>query len=263
MRRFGGLWRVMPITFATFGLGYLAIIGFPFLSGYFTKDAIIEAAFAPQRVRLRARRRAALLGAGLTAFYMTRLMLMTFFGRAPLATAGVHPHESPAVMTVPMSCWPSARSSPASCSYGTARRVARPVARRAARRPRRASRHRRLGSCWPGRRRWASSSPSCSSAAGAAGGRARRVSLVTRRGPRRDLYADAINEALLMRPGQWLTRALVFFDNRGVDGVGHRQGRHAGRHLRRGRGRVQTGFVRSYALGMLGGTVVVGGACWR
>ena len=45
MRRFGGLWRVMPITWVTFGLGYLAIIGFPFLSGFFTKDKIIEAAF--------------------------------------------------------------------------------------------------------------------------------------------------------------------------------------------------------------------------
>ena len=45
MRRFGGLWKKMPVTFATFGLGYLALIGFPFLSGYFTKDAIIEAAF--------------------------------------------------------------------------------------------------------------------------------------------------------------------------------------------------------------------------
>ena len=45
MRRFGGLARYMPITFVTFGLGYLALIGFPFLSGYFSKDAIIEAAF--------------------------------------------------------------------------------------------------------------------------------------------------------------------------------------------------------------------------
>ena len=45
MRRFGGLAKKLPITFATFGLGYLALIGFPFLSGYFTKDAIIEATF--------------------------------------------------------------------------------------------------------------------------------------------------------------------------------------------------------------------------
>ena len=82
MRRFGGLWRKMPVTFGTFALGYLALIGFPFLSGYYTKDAIIEAALD------RGRRCAgwvlggvAVLAAGLTAFYMTRLMLMTFFGR--------------------------------------------------------------------------------------------------------------------------------------------------------------------------------------
>ena len=80
MRRFGGLARYMPITFATFGLGYLAIIGFPFLSGYFSKDAIIEAAFAQEGWQGWVFGGAALLAAGLTAFYMTRLVLMTFFG---------------------------------------------------------------------------------------------------------------------------------------------------------------------------------------
>src|SRR5919197_3016517 len=49
MRHYGGLWRIMPITFATFGLGYLALIGFPGLSGFFSKDAIIEAAFAQEQ----------------------------------------------------------------------------------------------------------------------------------------------------------------------------------------------------------------------
>ena len=82
MRRFGGLWRKLPITFATFGLGYLALIGFPFLSGYFTKDAIIEATFDRGDWLGYALGGIAVLAAGLTAFYMTRLMLMTFFGRA-------------------------------------------------------------------------------------------------------------------------------------------------------------------------------------
>ena len=101
MRRFGGLWKKLPITFATFGLGYLALIGFPFLSGYWTKDAIIEATFDRGDTLGYALGGIAVLAAGLTAFYMTRLMLMTFFGRARWED-GVHPHESPPVMTVPM-----------------------------------------------------------------------------------------------------------------------------------------------------------------
>ncbi len=76
MRHYGGLARLMPITFATFSAGYLAIIGFPFFAGYYSKDHIIEAAFEHNLVI----GLLALLGAGVTAFYMTRLMLMTFFG---------------------------------------------------------------------------------------------------------------------------------------------------------------------------------------
>jgi NADH-quinone oxidoreductase subunit L len=70
----------MPITFVTFGLGYLALIGFPPLSGYFTKDAIIEAAFAAPGWQGWTFGLLATIAAGLTAFYMTRLMFMTFFG---------------------------------------------------------------------------------------------------------------------------------------------------------------------------------------
>src|SRR5947209_270259 len=101
MRRFGGLWRKMPWTFATFGLGYLALIGFPGLSGYFTKDAIIEAAFDYGDWVGYVLGGVAVLGAALTAFYMTRLMILTFFGR-PRWVEDVHPHESPRVMVLPM-----------------------------------------------------------------------------------------------------------------------------------------------------------------
>ena len=73
---------------------------------------------------------------------------------------------------------------------------------------------------------------------------------------RADLYANAINETLIARPGTWLTRALVFVDNKGVDGVVNGTAALLGGSSGRLR-RLQTGFVRSYALGMLGGAIVV------
>ena len=97
MRHYGGLSKMVPITFLTFAMGYLAIIGFPGFSGFWSKDKIIETAFT-QNVWVGL---AALLGAGITAFYMTRLMLMTFFTQKRWKE-GLHPHESPKVMTVPL-----------------------------------------------------------------------------------------------------------------------------------------------------------------
>jgi NADH-quinone oxidoreductase subunit L len=73
---------------------------------------------------------------------------------------------------------------------------------------------------------------------------------------RHNLYADAFNESVLMRPGQWTTRALVFLDNRGVDGVVNGVAAGLGGTSSRVR-RWQTGFVRSYALSMLGGSIAV------
>src|SRR3984893_11925163 len=110
MRQYGGLARVMPVTFATFGLGYLAIIGIPPFSGFFTKDGIIEAAWDKGGTSGYILAACALLGAGITAFYMTRVMLMTWLGAKRWDKDGLggvvehepHPHESPWVMCVPM-----------------------------------------------------------------------------------------------------------------------------------------------------------------
>ena len=104
MRRYGGLRKLLPITFVTFGLGYLAIIGVPPFAGFFSKDAIIETAWRAGGLKGWLLGGAALLGAGITAFYMTRVMLMTFFGgkRWTREASEAYPHESPPVMTWPM-----------------------------------------------------------------------------------------------------------------------------------------------------------------
>ena len=118
MRRYGALRKLLPITFVTFGLGYLAIIGIPPFSGFFTKDSIIDAAWDKGGTSGYILAACAIIGAGITAFYMSRVMLMTWFGSARWKEQGVlggagahppypephipHPHESPLVMTVPM-----------------------------------------------------------------------------------------------------------------------------------------------------------------
>ncbi len=76
------------------------------------------------------------------------------------------------------------------------------------------------------------------------------------RAARADLYGDAFNESVLMRPGQWLTRLSVFFDSRGVDGLVNGLAATIGGSSSRLR-RLQNGFVRSYALSMLIGAVLL------
>ncbi|MEI4270142.1 NADH-quinone oxidoreductase subunit L [Klenkia sp. LSe6-5] len=259
MRRFGGLATRMKTTFVTFGLGYLALIGFPFLSGYWTKDAIIEAAFDRGGAAGWLLGGVAVLGAGLTAFYMTRLVLMTFFGR-PRWEDGVHPHESPAVMTLPMvvlavgsvaAGFVLVQVAPLADwlapVFGQPEEVAHVVppvvvsvvvtvvvAAGAL-----------VAWLAVGRRAVPTTAPA-------------RVSLPVR-AARNGLYADAVNEAVFMRPGAWLTRAAVQVDDRGVDGLVTGIGTGLGGSSAR-LGRAQTGFVRTYALGMLGGAVLVAGA---
>jgi NADH-quinone oxidoreductase subunit L len=256
MRKYGALATRMKITFATFMLGYLSLIGFPFFSGYFSKDAIIEAAFDKGGTSGWLLGGAALLGAGLTAFYMTRLMLMTFFGEARW-DRGVHPHESPTVMTAPMvvlalgsvfagfllvnvfplESWlepvfgerPEAEHVIAPIVVTTLVTVLVAIG---------------VAAAWlfVGRREVARTAPvSVSGLVSAA---------------RANLYGDAVNESVFMRPGQWLTRALVFVDNKGVDGAVNGVAALIGGSSAR-LGRAQNGFVRSYALGMLGGSILV------
>src|SRR5712691_3417253 len=111
MRRFGGLGRIMPVTFVTFLFGYLAIIRIPPFSGFFTKDGIIEVAFDKGGTSGAILGWATVLGAAITAFYMTRVMFMTFLGERRWDAGGAdgsspwdapHPHEAPPVMTSPM-----------------------------------------------------------------------------------------------------------------------------------------------------------------
>jgi NADH-quinone oxidoreductase subunit L len=259
IRRFGGLARYMPVTAVTFGLGYLAIIGFPGLSGYFSKDLIIEAAFNRPDWTGWLFGGVALFGAGLTAFYMSRLYFLTFLGK-PRWTDGVHPHESPRSMTVPMIVL--AIGSVAGGFglkqlgllewldpvFGISHEQA---ALHAERLPATAVTAMTLTVVAAGigiayalflRRPVPAVAPATSNPIVVAA--------------RNDLYANAVNEALFARPGQYLTRALVYVDSRGVDGLVNGLAAMVGGGSARLR-RMQTGFVRSYALTMLGGAVLV------
>ncbi|MGC5627441.1 NADH-quinone oxidoreductase subunit L [Georgenia sp. Z1344] len=263
MRRFGGLSKVMPITWITFGLGWLAILGIPPFSGFWSKDKIIETAFVPQDGHAGWEPwvfgMVTLIGAGITAFYMSRLFFMTFHGKRRWTTAEegseVHPHESPWLMTVPMIVLAIG-----SVGLGFALQLGggfvtwlEPVT----------GHHEHadpvlavpvimgatiaivlLGAVIA----WAMYARREVPAVAPAGN-----VLVT--AARNDLYQDAVNEGIFMRPGQQLTRGLVEADRGVVDGaVMGTASATAG--LGRLLGRLQNGFVRSYAALMTAGTVL-------
>jgi NADH-quinone oxidoreductase subunit L len=259
MRKFGALRKFMPVTFVTFGLGYLAIIGFPGLSGYWSKDKIIEAAFAKGGTEGWILGAVALLGAGITAFYMSRVMLMTFFGEKrwqPDAEGHEpHPHESPKSMTIPMiilafgsvfagglfsinsaflhwlqpiTGYSEGHSPVATWEITVATMVVLVVG---------------VGLAWLqyGRRPVPATAP--------------RGSLLTR-AARRDLLQDDFNHVVLVRGGEHLTRSLVYLDHSLVDGVVN--GTAAGFGGLSGRlRRLQNGYARSYAVSMFGGAAII------
>ncbi|MGZ4528738.1 MAG: NADH-quinone oxidoreductase subunit L, partial [Mycobacterium sp.] len=256
MRRYGGLRAALPITFATFGLGYLAIIGVPPFAGFFSKDAIIEAALGAGDARGYVLGGAALLGAGVTAFYMTRVMLMTFFGQKRWAP-GTHPHEAPGLMTWPMILLAvgSVFSGGLLAWRGTLQRWLEPVV----------GKHEEVTPAFPA---WVSTALALGVVAIgiAVAYRLYATAEIPRVAPlsvspvttaaRRDFYGDAFNEEVFMRPGAELTQALVEVDNAAVDGSVNALAALVGRTSNRLRG-LQTGFARNYALSMLTGAVLV------
>ncbi len=251
MRHYGALRTYMPVTFLTFAMGYLAIIGFPGFSGFWSKDKIIETALADNLVV----GLLALLGAGITGFYMTRLMLMTFFGQKRWAE-GVHPHESPRIMTVPLIVLAALSVLGGVLLLGDfVVDFLAPVTG--------VAEHHEpplppivitvivtlvvaagVAAAWflVGKRDVPREAP-------------QDVSFAVR-AARADLYGDAINDGLVVRPGRGLVDGLTTFDRVGVDGVVEGGSAAVGGIsglLRRS----QNGFVRSYALSLLGGALLV------
>lgn len=257
MRRYGALRAAMPATFITFGLGYLAIIGVPPFAGFFSKDKIIETAFMAGGIKGALLGGAALLGAAITAFYMTRVMIMTFFGKKRWAD-DVHPHESPALMTGPMAILAlgSVGAGLLFTMGSSLKTWLEPVVA-----PGYEEHHpdfnpliisgAAIGAVIIGvviayltyvRKPVPATAPA-------------DVSFATK-AARRDLYQDAFNEAVFMRPGQVLTRTLVFGDSKVVDGSVNGLAAVFGGLSARIR-KLQTGFARQYALNMLAGAAVV------
>ncbi|MGQ3675722.1 NADH-quinone oxidoreductase subunit L [Xanthobacter sp. TB0139] len=102
MRKMGGLWKKVPFTYLTMLIGTLAITGFPFTAGYYSKDAIIEAAYSSASNFSLYGWIMTVTAAGLTSFYSWRLVFMTFHGKPRDQHAYDHAHESPLVMTIPL-----------------------------------------------------------------------------------------------------------------------------------------------------------------
>jgi NADH-quinone oxidoreductase subunit L len=261
MRKYGALRKFMPITFITFGLGYLAIIGIPPFAGFYSKDMIIETALNAGGIKGILLGSAALFGAGLTAFYMTRVMILTFTGTKRWDD-DAHPHESPILMWLPMAIL--AIGSVVSGFLFTRGDALvhwlEPVVA--------AHEHGEHSELLPPivvsgialtivligisiavmmyvRRPVENVAPE-------------NVSALTKI-VRQDLLQDAANEAIFMRPGQALTKSLVTIDEKVIDGAVHGVGAMAigsGAGLRK----TQTGYVRSYsALILVGAAAIVFG----
>ena len=262
MRKYGALRKFMPITFATFGLGYLAILGVPPFAGFYSKDMIIETAFNAGGAKGIILGVTTLIGAAITAFYMTRVMILTFTGTKRWDDEA-HPHESPWLMWLPMAILAiGSVSSGYLLSRGDAlenwlhplfdhhaeheHHLLEPIVVSAM-----ALTMVAIGVAIAffkyARQEVASVAPE-------------NVSIFTKIA-RQDLMQDRFNEAVFMRPGQALTTTLVAADEAVVDGAVRGVGQVAmgsGSALRG----IQNGYVRSYAALILLGAIALIGAIW-
>jgi len=262
MRRYGALRKFMPITFATFGLGYLAIIGVPPFAGFYSKDAIIEVAFNAGGAKGILLGSTALLGAAITAFYMTRVMVLTFTSPKRWED-DQHPHESPFLMWIPMAILAIGSVSTGylfTRGHALVNWLAPVVGEHAE------------GEATLLKPIVVSGLALVAVVIGAAIALAKyqfsevdevapeNVSLFTEIA-RKDLMQDSFNEAVFMRPGQVITRVLVKGDENVVDGAvrtvaGIVMG--SGSTLRK----TQTGFARSYAALILIGAALLIAGIW-
>ena len=250
MRRYGALRTVMFITFITFAAGWLAILGIPPFSGFWSKDELIHAAFEQSMVT----GWLLIIAAGITGFYMTRMFIMTFLGKARWED-DAHPHESPAVMTIPLIILAigSTFMGLALLFWGNIESWLEPVV---------------------GFEKGESPLPTWATIALSllAVGigvlvaylmyQRRQIPVEAPRGSwltraaRDELYGNQVNDVLVVQPTYYASRWLVWFDNKGVDGFVNGLAAFVGGLSGRLR-RYQTGFARSYALSMVGGAVLV------
>jgi len=261
MRKYGGLRKFMPITFVTFGLGYLAIIGVPPFAGFYSKDMIIETALNAGGAKGIILGTVTLIGAAITAFYMTRVMILTFTSPKRWDD-NQHPHESPALMWIPMAILAIGSVisgyllyrgkafkhwlEPLFEKHGEHTELLPPIVVSGL-----ALTMVAIGVAIAVIKYQLSEVDSVAP---------EKVSIFTRIA-RRDLLQDDVNEALFMRPGQALTSALVKVDDSIVDGAVRGVGKMAlgsGSALRE----TQTGFVRSYAVLILIGAASLIAAIW-
>ena len=252
MRRYGALARAMPVTTATFLVGYLAIIGIWPFAGWYSKDKIIEVALTQSPIA----GVCALIGAGVTAFYMTRLVIMTFLSSRRWAP-GVHPHESPPTMTgvlVVLAIFSFVGGFVLEHAAGGISQWLEPITRFTETEPRFSPllvtfvtlvvvlAGVGVGIVLFGRRPVPQTAPT-------------RVSVVTR-AARAELYGNAFNEAVFMRPGAVLAASTDRFDSGAIDG-GVRAVSGVVAATATGGRRLQSGFVRSYALITVTGALLV------
>jgi NADH-quinone oxidoreductase subunit L len=264
MRRYGALRKFMPITFITFGLGYLAIIGVPPFAGFYSKDLIIETAFNAGGIKGILLGSTALLGAAITAFYMTRVMVLTFTSKERWEE-NQHPHESPILMWLPMAVL-------AIGSVTTGFLFTRGDALANFLNPVFGEHGEEHGTEHLFEPIVVSGMALVAVAIGVAiaimkyqlsevdSVAPQNVSIFTRIA-RKDLMQDSFNEAVFMRPGQALTSLLVKGDEKVVDGAVRgvaRTALGAGAVLRQ----TQTGFARSYAALILIGAIALIAGIW-